>query len=89
MWLEPRWPDGAGGLARGSLGRRLARGYAVLGVYGLLDVAAAVPPGAEAAGAQSLQGLVVLAAVVGVLATGDRRGLSCALTGARLVDARA
>ena len=89
VWLEPRWPDGAGGLARGSLGRRLARGYAVLGVYGLLDVAAAVPPGAEAAGAQSLQGLVVLAAVVGVLATGDRRGLSCALTGARLVDARA
>ncbi len=70
VWLEPRWPDGAGALRRGSLARRVARGYLLLGLYG------------------ALQNVVALAALVGVVATGDRRGLACALTGARMVDAR-
>ena len=90
VWLEPRWPDGAGALRRGSLARRLARGYLLLGLYGALGIVEAVPPGdASNAWAGALQNVVALAALVGVVATGDRRGLACALTGARMVDARA
>ncbi|MFC8596890.1 VanZ family protein [Isoptericola sp. NPDC057191] len=89
VWLEPRWPDGAGGLRRGSLPHRVARGYLLLGLYGALGVVEAVPPGdASNAWAGTLQNVVALAALVGVAATRDRRGLACALTGARLVDAR-
>jgi len=89
VWLEPRWPDGAGTLRRGSLGRRVARGYVVLGLYGALRVLEAVPPGdASDAGTGGMQNLVALAALVGVLVTRDRRGLACALTGARMVDSR-
>ncbi|MFB7796880.1 VanZ family protein [Isoptericola sp. NPDC056134] len=89
VWLEPRWPDGAGALRRGPLARRLARGYLVLGLYGVLGIVEAVPPGdASNAWAGALQNVVALAALVGVVATGDRRGLACVLTGARMVDAR-
>ncbi|MFI2104370.1 VanZ family protein [Isoptericola sp. NPDC019693] len=90
VWLEPRWPDGAGRLVRGSLVRRLARGYVLLGLYGALGIVEAVPPGdASNAWAGTLQGVVMLAALVGVVVTPDRRGLSCVLTGARMVDSRA
>ncbi|MFF2452553.1 VanZ family protein [Isoptericola sp. NPDC058082] len=90
VWLEPRWPDGAGVLRRGSLARRLARGYLLLGLYGVLGIVEAVPPGdASNAWAGALQNVVALAALVGVVATGDRRGLACVLTGARMVDSRA
>ncbi|MEL7978107.1 VanZ family protein [Isoptericola sp. F-RaC21] len=89
VWLEPRWPDGGGGLRRGSLARRLARGYVLLGLYGALGIVEAVPPGdASNAWAGTLQNTVALAALVGVVATRDRRGLACVLTGARMVDAR-
>ncbi|MFE6967959.1 VanZ family protein [Isoptericola sp. NPDC057653] len=89
VWLEPRWPDGAGRLRRGSLPRRVARGYLLLGLYGALSIVEAVPPGdASNAWAGALQNVVLLAALVGVVATRDRRGLACAITGARLVDAR-
>lgn len=87
VWLEPRWPDGAGGLVRGTLGRRVARGYVMLGLYGILEVVAAVPDGGGG-WARSAVTVLVLAAGIGALVTHDRRGLSCVATGARMVDAR-
>jgi len=89
VWLEPRWPDGAGRLRRGSLARRVGRGYLLLGLYGVLGIVEAVPPGDPSnAWAGALQNGVLLAALIGVVATRDRRGLACEIAGATMVDAR-
>ncbi|WP_203667329.1 VanZ family protein [Cellulomonas pakistanensis] len=97
MWLEPRWPGPGGTLRRGSLGRRAARGALGAGLWGLLQVLASLPvPGLDgdgvvvvAAVAAVAQPALVVASVLAVPWSRGRRGLSYALTGAELVDARA
>ena len=86
VWLVPRW-DGR----RGSLGRRLARASVVGGAWWVLTSLGDVPAVPDAVGgpAGTVGGLLAVVAVLAVPATRGRRGLSCAWTGADLVDARA
>jgi glycopeptide antibiotics resistance protein len=95
MWLEPRWPVGVAegllgpdGLGRGTTARRALRGFATGGLWGLCLILAEVPAGFLPDVAGPLGGLVAFAAVVSVLMTRDRRGLSGVVSGARMVDAR-
>lgn len=85
MWLEPRWPDAGGRLVRGSLARRLTRGMLGAGMYGLLTLLGALPATEGVSGLEVLFGLVTVLAVPWSV---GHRGLSFALTGAVLVDAR-
>lgn len=100
MWLEPRWRRADGTLGRGSLGVRAARGALGAGLWGLLTVLAAVP-GAWAgssgvdtaldvvgAAAAFAQPALVVVWVLTVPWSRGHRGLSYALTGAELADAR-
>jgi glycopeptide antibiotics resistance protein len=96
MWLEPRWtadvaegPVGAGGLGRGTTARRVVRGFASGGLWGVCLVLAEVPGGGLVPDvAAPLGSLVAFVAVVSVLFTRDRRGVSGVVSGARMVDAR-
>ncbi|MHA7135422.1 VanZ family protein [Oerskovia turbata] len=95
LWLEPRWPAGAAegppgpdGLGRGTTARRALRGAVPGGLWGLCLILAEVPAGVVSDVAAPLGGLVAFAAVVSVLVTRDRRGLSGVVSGARMVDAR-
>ncbi|MBD7949985.1 VanZ family protein [Oerskovia rustica] len=96
MWLEPRWtadvaegPVGAGGLGRGTMARRVVRGLASGGLWGVCLVLAEVPGGGLLPDvAAPLGSLVAFVAVVSVLFTRDRRGVSGVVSGARMVDAR-
>jgi len=86
MWLEPRWPAPAGAPVRGSLAQRVGRGALGAGLWGLLVVLTDVP------GTPGVLGLaqvaLVLTTVLAVPWSRGHRGLSFALTGAVLVDAR-
>ena len=79
MWLEPRWRGATGELVRGDLARRVLRGLCGAGGWGVLI---------------SIDGwglvlvAFVIATVVAVPGTRGHRGLSYAITGAELVDAR-
>ncbi|MFD6166476.1 VanZ family protein [Oerskovia sp. NPDC060287] len=96
MWLEPRWTAdaaagavGPDGLGRGTTVRRAVRGFASGGLWGACLVLAEVPGGGLVPDvAAPLGGLVAFVAVVSVLFTRDRRGLSGVVSGARMVDAR-
>lgn len=100
MWLEPRWRRADGTPGRGSLGVRAARGALGAGLWGLLTVLAAVPgtwPGSSGvdavlgvvgAVAAFAQPVLVVAWVLAVPWSRGHRGLSFALTGAELADAR-
>lgn len=104
MWLEPRWRREDGTTGRGSLGVRAARGALGAGLWGLLTVLAALPgtwPGGasgpgpardvvDVAGAVAAFAQPVLVAVwvLSVPWSRGHRGLSYALTGAELADAR-
>ncbi|MEV7972543.1 VanZ family protein [Cellulomonas sp. NPDC089187] len=79
MWLEPRWSTGEG-LARGNLPRRIIRGLCGAGGWGVLTLIHGAGPALAA---------FVLITALAVPFTRGRRGPSCALTGAELVDARA
>ncbi|WP_112235020.1 hypothetical protein [Kocuria sp. BT304] len=71
-----------------SAGQALARAASVGGVYVVGRTAEALLP-ATAAGLLSLLiGLWLLVAVVSVVPSRNHRGLSCAVTGVELVDAR-
>ncbi|MFF3063824.1 VanZ family protein [Oerskovia sp. NPDC057915] len=95
MWLEPRWapdtaegPIGPDGLGRGTTARRAVRGLSTGGLWGLCLILADLPAGLLPDVAAPLGGLVAFVAVVSVLFTRDRRGLSGVVSGARVVDAR-
>lgn len=89
VWLEPRWSG-----RRGSLGRRVARSSAGLGLWAALGVVAELPADVPAAldVASAVAGplalLVAAASFLAVPFTRGRRGLSGAVSGADLVDAR-
>ncbi|WP_263121103.1 VanZ family protein [Cellulomonas sp. RIT-PI-Y] len=79
MWLEPRWRSATGELVHGTLPRRLLRGAcgaAGWGVLGVLD------------GWGLVLVLFVITTVVAVPFSRGHRGLSYAVSGAELVDAR-
>lgn len=88
MGIAPVWEDTEGP----TLGRRVAR---TLPVAGVLAVGGAVPPMLMAAGVPILPSVIdlvcwaVLAVAVVWAARGDHRGLSGAVSGARMVDVRA
>ena len=89
VWLEPRFRSTG-------VGPRLVRALAVAGAYALshaADLVADAVPGSIAAVVAGLLGglgsLVVLVAVLSVLWTRGRRGLSYVLASAELADARA
>src|SRR6478736_5103092 len=102
MWLEPRWRRADGTAGRGPLAARAARGALGAGLWGLLTVLAGLPdawPGGAGAGAGGVIGVVgavaavaqpvlVVAWVLAVPWSRGHRGLSYALTGAELADAR-
>ena len=96
LWLEPRWtadaargPVGPDGLGRGTTLRRAVRGFTSGGLWGACLILAEVPGGGLVPDvAAPLGGLVAFVAVVSVLFTRDRRGLSGVVSGARMVDAR-
>jgi len=102
MWLEPRWRRADGTAGRGPLAARAARGALGAGLWGLLTVLAGLPdawPGGAGAGAAGVIGVVgavaavaqpvlVVAWVLAVPWSRGHRGLSYALTGAELADAR-
>ncbi|WP_227748624.1 VanZ family protein [Oerskovia douganii] len=95
-WLEPRWTAdaaegvvGPDGLGRGTTVRRAVRGFTSGGLWGACLILAEVPGGGPVRDvAAPLGGLVAFVAVVSVLLTRDRRGLSGVVSGARIVDAR-
>lgn len=89
MWLRPAWPDGRR-LVDGSLGQRLGRASATGGVYAVLSTVEVVDALPEVVRdlAGLAAGVVLVVAFVGVLLSDGRRGVSFALAGARLVDAR-
>lgn len=97
MWLEPRWRGSDGLLRRGTPGRRAARGALGVGLWGLLQVLAALPgqgSGGGAAGAVAVvaavaQPVLVVASALAVPWSRGHRGLSYAVARAELVDARA
>lgn len=88
VWIAPVWEDAEGP----TLGRRVSR---TLPVAGVLTVGGAVPPMLMAAGVPILPSVIdlvcwaVLAVAVVWAARGDHRGLSGAVSGARMVDVRA
>ena len=96
LWLEPRWTAdaaagsvGPDGLGRGTTLRRAVRGFTSGGLWGACLILAEVPGGGLVPDvAAPLGGLVAFVAVVSVLFTRDRRGLSGVVSGARMVDAR-
>ncbi|PTU55729.1 VanZ family protein [Sphaerisporangium cinnabarinum] len=89
VWLAPRWAG-----RRGTMAQRVARaaaGGALWGALGLLsDLPAGVPAavGVAASVAAPLAALFAVVSVVAVPFTRGRRGLSGAVSGAELVDAR-
>lgn len=87
MWLEPRWRGPDGLLVTGTTGRRTARTAVGGGLWGLLSVLATAPLDVPPSGL--LLPVVVVVSLAAVPVTRGHRGLSCALTGAELVDARA
>jgi len=104
MWLEPRWRRADGTTGRGSPAVRAARAALGAGLWGLLTVLAALPgawPGGGAPGAgapdvvdvvgavaAAVQPVLVAVWVLSVPWSRGHRGLSYALTGAELADAR-
>lgn len=84
VWLAPAWT------APGTLSRRLVRASVTGGLFGALSVLQMVPDASsqvqEIAG--GLSWLVAVVAIVAVPFTTGRRGLSYAVSGAELVDAR-
>lgn len=89
VWLTPEWPD-----RRGSILRRLYRSSVVALPYVAATTAGQFPDTGSGA-AQTVAGvvslislLVVTIAVVSVRFSRNRRGLSCAVSGAELRDAR-
>jgi len=89
VWLAPRWAG-----RRGTTAQRVARaaaGGALWGALGLLSELPAEVPTAVGVAATVAAPLAALFAVVSVVAvpfTRGRRGLSGAVSGAELVDAR-
>lgn len=71
-----------------SAGQALARAASVSGVYVVGRTAEALLPATAAGLLSLLMGLWLLVAVVSVVPTRNHRGLSCAVTGLELVDAR-
>lgn len=94
VWLAPVWPPATppdAGARAGSIGRRLVRAFVSGGLFAVLS-ALQMFPGASASvqsAAGGLSWVVVAVAVVAVPLTRGRRGLSYAVSGAELVDARA
>lgn len=79
MWLEPRWRTATGDLARGDLARRVLRGLCGAAGWGVLI---------SVDGWGLVLIVFVIATVVAVPGSRGHRGLSYAITGAELVDAR-
>ena len=71
-----------------SAGQGLARAASVGGVYVVGRTAEALLPATAAGLLGLLIGLWLLVAVISVVPTRNHRGLSCAVTGLELVDAR-
>lgn len=95
VWLAPALPDADDAARAASLpprtvsaGQALARAASVGGVYVVGRTAEALLPATAAGLLSLLMGLWLLVAVVSVVATRNHRGLSCAVTGLELVDAR-
>lgn len=90
LWLEPRWSG-----RRGSSGRRLARASVVALPYTVATVLQQLPEGVPTVATTVtnvvglLSTLVLIAAVASVPFSRGRRGLSFAISGAELHDARA
>lgn len=85
MWLAPRWRDADGRLVRGPLWRRLLRGLAGAGGWGLLTLLGDLT---SLGWTGALEVVFVAATVLAVPWTAGHRGLSGVLTGGVLVDAR-
>lgn len=83
VWLRPRWPG-----RRASRARSCARGLVVGGLWWLLTSATAVPGIPDPLGDALVAAGWLLAAVAVGWVPAARRGLSGALTGALVVDAR-
>lgn len=89
-WLEPVWENVPG---RPSRGRRLLRAAVPGGLWGLMSVLDMLPgpagdTGAPAFSLGTVAWLVAATAIVSVVATKDRRGLSGVVSGCRYADER-